>query len=275
MGAEEAIRSESGMLTLWDGRTEVDAMVFMAAADEALAVADRAACARTASLYPDELLPADRYEHWADEPRQRFRERRLAVFKGAGMWQQVLDLDPTDEQSHRELMRTHLRAGERRDAIRQFERLRDVLREHIGVGPGPETIAVYEQVLAAEGAEPRFQQRAAFLCHWLGAAKPPGIDAAERLDARRRDRCGRRALPGRRQHPLALVSTWTGRWYDVFRREFPRRWTSRRTTRAATYDANLRAEITGAMPGRTGHLCARASALAGPAGSAAGRAWQS
>jgi hypothetical protein len=86
----------------------------------------------------------------------------LAVLKGAGLWR-VLDLDPTDEQSHRGLMRAYLRNGERRDAIRQFERLRDVLREHVGVGPDPETIALYEQVLGWEGEPPQPEQRIAVL----------------------------------------------------------------------------------------------------------------
>jgi DNA-binding SARP family transcriptional activator len=76
------------------------------------------------------------------------------VLKGARRWQQVLDLDPTDEESHRELMRQYYQEGRRREAIRQFERLRDALREFMGVGPDLDTIALYERILDLEGEEP-------------------------------------------------------------------------------------------------------------------------
>ncbi len=71
-----------------------------------------------------------------------------------GNWERVLELDPTDENAHRALMQRHLDAGDRREAIRQFERLRDALRDFLGVGPDRTTVAVYEKVLAMEGDEP-------------------------------------------------------------------------------------------------------------------------
>jgi DNA-binding SARP family transcriptional activator len=68
-------------------------------------------------------------------------------------------------------MMRHLQAGERREAIRQFERLRDALREHIGVGPDPTTVSLYEKVLAMEGHEPPtpVERAAALLAHGLVA----------------------------------------------------------------------------------------------------------
>jgi DNA-binding SARP family transcriptional activator len=154
MGAEEAIRSTGGMLSLWGGGVEVDAQLFLGAADAALANGDEEGCGLAADLYTGEPMPADRYEAWAAEPRARLRGRYLAVLKGARRWQQVLDLDPTDEESHRELMRQYYQEGRRREAIRQFERLRDALREFMGVGPDLDTIGLYERILDLEGEDP-------------------------------------------------------------------------------------------------------------------------
>jgi DNA-binding SARP family transcriptional activator len=155
METEEAIATGSGMLALWPhGALDVDFDRFLWDSDEALSSESRDACALLVEKYPGELLPADRYEAWAEDPRARAQARFVAVLKGAGEWDRVLSIDPTDEQAHRALMQHHLVAGNRREAIRQFERLRDALREHIGVGPDPLTVALYEKVLESEGPQP-------------------------------------------------------------------------------------------------------------------------
>jgi DNA-binding SARP family transcriptional activator len=256
MGSDEAIRSGSGLLSLWDGQAEVDAVRFLTAADAALASGDRDQCAHAADLYAGEPLPADRYEPWAAEPRRRLRERLLAVLKGAGLWQRVLDLDPTDERSHRELMRAYLRNGERRDAIRQFERLRDVLREHVGVGPDPETIALYERVLGWEGEPPQPEQR-------IAALVATGLVHLHRQEFARAEQLARQAMgiavdaglsdeAGDAGTLLALVASWTGRWHEVFRQEFTASLRQPWGLSVATYDANLcfaEYHLTGATPG--------------------------
>jgi DNA-binding SARP family transcriptional activator len=280
MGADESVRSESGLLTLWDGRADVDAARFLAAADAALASGDRHGCAAAADLYTGEALPSDRYEPWAAQPRQRLRERLLAVLKGAGRWRQVLDLDPTDEQAHRELMRAHLRAGERRDAMRQFERLRDALREHVGVAPAPQTIALYEEVLALEGGQPpEPAQRAAVLL-------ATGLVHLNRREFEPAERLAREALAiavdaglahevGDAGTLLGLVASWTGRWHEMFRREFAASLGWPAELGAATYDANLcfaEYHLTGAVPGPDPATYARdLLALADEAGSVTGR----
>src|ERR1051325_2417261 len=64
-------------------------------------------------------------------------------------------------------MRAHLDAGERREAIRRFERLREALRDQLGVGPDPATVELYEKVLAAEGApQPSGEERVHGLLAW-------------------------------------------------------------------------------------------------------------
>ncbi|HCT81119.1 MAG TPA: transcriptional activator domain-containing protein [Micromonosporaceae bacterium] len=257
LGAEEAIRSESGLLTLWDGGADVDATHFLAAADAALAANDQRQCAEAVALYGGELLPNDRYEPWAEEARQRIRSRWLALLKAAHMWQQALDVDPTDEQSHRELMLAHLNAGQRRDAIRQFERLREVLREHIGVAPDKETIALYQQVLAMDGDEPVLpEQRAAVLiATGLVHLNRQEFDQAERLARQALEIATDHELPhevGDASTLLGLVASQTGRWYDTFRAAFVSSLHQNPQLAMATYDANLcmaEYHITGAVPG--------------------------
>src|SRR5207302_2137828 len=117
--------------------------------------------------YGGDLPPAGRYESWAAEPRGRLHRRYLDVLRAGGLWDRLAEEDPTDEQAARALMRAHLDAGERRDAIRRFERLREALRDHLGVGPDPATVALYEEVLAAEGApQPSEAERTHALLAW-------------------------------------------------------------------------------------------------------------
>ena len=226
LGTEDAIRSASGMLALWPNAIlDVDLDRFNRAADQALASKDMDACARATSTYPGDLLPADRYETWVEAPRARARARYVALLKGAGEWERVLDLDETDEEAHRALMQTFLEAGKRREAIRQFERLRAALRQHIGVGPDAATVALYERVLDREGPQqPTAKERAAaLLANALVAWSRRDVAAAERLarDARSL------ALSAQLGHELgeastllALVAYARGTWHELFRAEF-------------------------------------------------------
>src|SRR2546421_6147101 len=58
MGAEEAIRSTGGMLSLWGGDVDVDAQRFLAAADAALATGGEGGCALAADMYTSGTMPA-------------------------------------------------------------------------------------------------------------------------------------------------------------------------------------------------------------------------
>src|SRR5436190_12815060 len=167
-GDERSIVNEGGVLVLWpDARVEIDVERFDAAAQRVLEGSDETASRSAADLYGGDLLPDDRYESWAFEPRGRLHRRYLDVLRAGGLWDRLAEEDPTDEQAARALMRAHLDAGERREAIRRFERLPKALREHLGVGPDPSTVALYEVVLATEGApQPSEAERAHALLAW-------------------------------------------------------------------------------------------------------------
>jgi pimeloyl-ACP methyl ester carboxylesterase/DNA-binding SARP family transcriptional activator len=92
-----------------------------------------------------ELLPDDRYEDWTQAPREHLRERSLEHLRRLGRWEDILAIDPADEQAHRELMRAHAEASDRGAAARQFRRLEAELAE-LGLRPSPETVRLYRSV---------------------------------------------------------------------------------------------------------------------------------
>jgi DNA-binding SARP family transcriptional activator len=62
--------------------------------------------------------------------------------------QEALDLDPYRETSYVRLMRLHMSVGNRADALRTYERCREVLARDVGVAPSPQTEAVHSEILA-------------------------------------------------------------------------------------------------------------------------------
>jgi DNA-binding SARP family transcriptional activator len=243
MQAEEAIGTKGGLLLLWGGDVEVDVLRFLDAADRALAAGDAEGCGVAADLYAGELLPADRYEAWAADRRERLRDRYVSVLKGARRWGRVLDLDQTDEEAHRALMRGYYETGRRREAIRQFERLRDALREHMGVGPDPDTIELYERILGMEVDEPitPAQRAAVLVATGLVHLNRGEFDEAERLARQTKAMAIDAGLGhelGDAATLLALVSYGTGRWEENFREEFTASLTEQADVGLAMWDAN-------------------------------------
>ncbi len=244
-GSEDAIRAESGLLALWPGASvEVDLHRFRREAERALSSGDPERCRVVAATHTGEVLPADRYETWAAEPRSRTQARYIALLKGAGDWEVVLELDETDEEAHRALMQAHLDTGNRREAIRQFEQLRDALREHIGVGPDAATIALYEKVLAMEGAEPPgpAERAAALLAYGLVAWSRRDLPEAERLAREARALALSAELGhelGEASTLLALIAYARGTWHDLFREEFAHSVRRGADLEMAVFDAHL------------------------------------
>lgn len=58
-------------------------------------------------------------------------------------------LEPFREQGYRSLMRSHLAAGDRAEALRVYAECRALLAEELGVEPGSDTAGVYLEALAA------------------------------------------------------------------------------------------------------------------------------
>ena len=244
-GDEHAIVSQHGVLALWpDAEVDIDVERFETAARGALATDDPAACRDVVDLYAGNLLPDDRYESWLAEPQHRLRQRYLDLLRVGKLWARLAEEDPTDEQAARSLMRAHLEAGERREAIRRFERLREALHDQLGVGPDRSTIALYEEVLAVEGApKPTEAERAHALLAWaLVHMNRNEIEEAERAAEEARaialDSGLGREL-GEAAVILAKVAMAQGRWRERFAEELGESMRLRADMEPIVYDAHL------------------------------------
>src|SRR5205814_3883126 len=134
----------AGTIELWPaGDVTTDVERFEAASASAVSTGDIDLFRAAVDLYTGDLLPDDRDEPWSEDRRRTLREAYVRALRGARLWNRLLEVDATDEEAHRELIRGYLEAGKRQAAIRQFERLREVLREELGVGPDPLSVALY------------------------------------------------------------------------------------------------------------------------------------
>ncbi len=146
-------------ISLW-----VDAMAFEKAVIEAHRQRDERTYQRALDLYTGDLLPDDRYEPWANDRRESLREAYVSlVLELAGSegetndhsatvaaLRRILSADPLHEPAHRALMRLYARSGQRQQAIRQFEMLRETLADELDVEPDPESERLFEQIRAGE-----------------------------------------------------------------------------------------------------------------------------
>lgn len=115
---------------------------------------------------PEHVLVEDAYEDWAASARERVREEALAVYRMRAQLLlererdtealetllQLLALDPICEQTAGRAMKLALNIGDRETALAVFTRLRDTLREEVGVQPARQTMDVYR--LIASGTAP-------------------------------------------------------------------------------------------------------------------------
>src|SRR5215208_1602454 len=124
----------------------VDVEAFEEAATTARHALEPAAYRAAIDLYSGELLPQDRYEPWAEERRAQLRGVYLSLLvEVAGFYEErkefgeaiealgrVVGEDPTHEGAHVGLMRLYAHSGRRREALGQYERLRDALSREFG-----------------------------------------------------------------------------------------------------------------------------------------------
>ena len=253
LGAASAVSRDGAMLELCPGEPVIV---------DALAFEDAACAGQPGALdaYRGELLPEDRYASWAEEPRERLRVLYLRLLKTAGLWERVLDVDAADEEAHRALMWRAIQAGDRRAAVRQFERLREHLRADLGAGPDRESVALYEQAISMGGSGPGLPTAAertqALLARGLVQLNTGELGEAEQTARQARalamdNGLGREA--GEASSLLGSLASHRGEWKQRFRAEF---------IAAVRADPDASAHVFDA------HLCLAESCLYGPAGHA-------
>jgi DNA-binding SARP family transcriptional activator len=116
----------------------VDAVRFEELGRVAVAAGNPALAHEALAWYGGELLPGDRYEEWAADRRHLLALRRLDVLRVAGEWREVVEVAPTDEHAHVEIIRRHVAAGDGAAALSQYEHLERVLARDLGMEPGGE-----------------------------------------------------------------------------------------------------------------------------------------
>ena len=121
---------------------------------------------RGAALYVGDLLPGA-LDDWVLREREKLRHHQLNALgrlvslsvrandaaAGVRYAEAILDIDELREDVHRDLMRLLLLAGQRAQALRQYERCRLVLRRELSIVPMPETQALYRQIVAGAVSE--------------------------------------------------------------------------------------------------------------------------
>ena len=155
------LRGESLVLSL-AGPVWVDVEAFEEAAIMARHTQATAAYRAAIDLYSGELLPQDRYEEWTEERRAQLRGLYLSLLlEVAGFYEErkefgeaiealnsVVAEDPTHEQAHVGLIRLYALLGRRREALGQYERLRDTLSREFGVEPEAASVRLHEEIWA-------------------------------------------------------------------------------------------------------------------------------
>ena len=112
LGRRAAVVLKGEVVALFpDAVLEVDAVSFEAAADAALAEPVSPEECAVALNSAGELLPDDLAEPWLEEPREGLRLRIARLLRGAGRWEDLLALDPADEEAHLELLRQAVARG--------------------------------------------------------------------------------------------------------------------------------------------------------------------
>ena len=113
-------------------------------------------------LYAGELLPEDRYEPWVEERRAEQRELYLSLLlELATLYEErkefelviealgrVVAEEPTHERARVGLMRPYALSGRRREALRQYERLREALLKEFGREPDAATTRLQQEIWA-------------------------------------------------------------------------------------------------------------------------------
>jgi DNA-binding SARP family transcriptional activator/tetratricopeptide (TPR) repeat protein len=131
---------------------DIDVDAFRRLAADALRNGNRDAAARAVELCRGDLLPDDVYDEWVTAARDEVAAMRLELLRLLERWDDLVALDPADEEAQTALARRHAERGDARAALRQLERLEQALRRELGTGLGPDARALKESLEARAGA---------------------------------------------------------------------------------------------------------------------------
>lgn len=158
-------------------------------------------------LCSGDLLPEDRYEEWAVEPREELRQKHLDLLRDVASLQEsagdlpgaigalndLVAREPVDEDAHVRLMGLYASAGQRHQALRQFQRLRQALERELDAEAGAAAQLLYDQISAGEYR-----------------AVPAAQASEQRTEPQRSERSARPVIVGRDVEIEALEETLDG-----------------------------------------------------------------
>jgi DNA-binding SARP family transcriptional activator len=203
----------------------IDAEAFETAANAALRHPTPDACGAAADRYRGALLPDDLYVDWLDAPRTSLAQKHLDLLRAGKLWQRLIAADPSDEPAQCALMQAALDGGNRAEAIRLFNQLRQSLQMEIGLGPSAEAVALYEKALAIPAVDPVSQtdRIRASLAWGLLHLNSGDFDKARSVAEETRDLAMAAGLVrevGEASALMGLCAQMQGRWKSVFQTEF-------------------------------------------------------
>ncbi len=203
----------------------IDAESFEAAALATVRQPTPESCAKAADLYRGALLPDDLYLDWLDAPRTRLTQLHLDLLRAGKLWQRLIAVDPADEPAQCALMQAALDSGNRGEAIRIFNQLRQSLHVDLGLGPSAKAVALYEKALAIPSVDPVSQtdRIRASLAWGLLHLHSGDFDKARAVAEETRGLAMAAGLVreiGESSALMGLCAQMQGRWKEVFQTEF-------------------------------------------------------
>jgi predicted ATPase/DNA-binding SARP family transcriptional activator len=140
-GTADAIVVRDQVVALFpDCEVEVDVEAVQAAD-----ASDEESVAAAVEAYRGELLPDVPYAEWAVRPRAVVQRHMISLLVAARRWDDLLVLDPTNEEGIVAVMDRALAVGDRQTVLRHYEELEAHLRDELGVTPGPAAVILRDR----------------------------------------------------------------------------------------------------------------------------------
>jgi predicted ATPase/DNA-binding SARP family transcriptional activator len=216
VGSRYLASAEDSLVLCPGGSLWVDVEAFEEAAKTAHRSREPDAYKVAIDLYTGDLLPTDRYEEWAEEPRQQLQQAYISLLlglahlcEGRGEYELAIEAhrrvvaeEPTREEAHVGLMRLYALAGDKGEALTQYGRLEEALAKELSTGPSASSRALCEEI-----ATGRFTSKYALP---LGSSpKEPPDTGKHNLPATRTNLVGRRREMVEVKRALAMTRLLT------------------------------------------------------------------
>jgi predicted ATPase/DNA-binding SARP family transcriptional activator len=142
----------------------IDVEQFEACSAQARSTADPALYNQALDLYTGDLLPEDLYEDWAVPRRAALRQTYLDLLvelsdlhesqrefvPAISALQKAITADPAYEDAHVRLMHLFTVSGQRQQALRQYQALKDALRRELDAEPDSAAVNLYNEILSGK-----------------------------------------------------------------------------------------------------------------------------